>query len=253
MIRKDEEMKKLLVMTIVCAFMSAPAFADMYGTVDVDYGGLIRGSSALKLTSSFEASLYIENNVGLHWLELGALDTSTKDTDLPSDSYLVEGIIQAFCIDLDDGYPTTKLEYDAISLDAAPDVGSGGPMGEDKAKYIARLLNTNTYETAHKAAALQVAIWEVLDEALATTWNVTTGNDNFYLDTAGNTYGEAAIAATANSMLSGLSKASSFSQYTALEAEGKNAQDFVVVPVPAAVLLGILGLGAVGLKLRKYA
>jgi hypothetical protein len=26
-----------------------------------------------------------------------------------------------------------------------------------------------------------------------------------------------------------------------------------IVPVPAAVLLGILGLGAVGVKLRKYA
>jgi hypothetical protein len=27
----------------------------------------------------------------------------------------------------------------------------------------------------------------------------------------------------------------------------------IFVPVPAAVLLGILGLGAVGVKLRKYA
>jgi len=29
--------------------------------------------------------------------------------------------------------------------------------------------------------------------------------------------------------------------------------DAIIVPVPAAVLLGVLGLGAVGLKLRKYA
>lgn len=43
-----------------------------------------------------------------------------------------------------------------------------------------------------------------------------------------------------------------FGTFTAFDVTG-GSLDAVVVPVPAAVLLGVLGLGVVGWKLRKYA
>jgi hypothetical protein len=57
-------------------------------------------------------------------------------------------------------------------------------------------------------------------------------------------------------ILTGLNFNSSWGDVTPLDGAG-GVQDggmtAVIVPVPAAVLLGILGLGAAGLKLRKYA
>jgi hypothetical protein len=244
---------RLLILSIAILCLSAvPATADFYGTVNVDYMGLIRGYSTLKLKSPYTVGLSLEYDIGLHLLDLGALNTTSTSDPLPSDSYLVEGLIQAFCIDLEDGFPITTQQYDANSLSQAPDVSSGGPMGDSKAKYMAQLLNMNTYDTAFDAAAIQVALWEILYEDV-NNWDTTASNGNFYLDTSGNAYGEAALATAANSMLSGLQMASSFSEYTALSSEGKNSQDFVLVPVPAAVLLGMLGLGIAGWKLRKFA
>lgn len=102
---------------------------------------------------------------------------------------------------------------------------------------------------------MQIALWEIMYEAPTTPqlWNVTLGDGVFYLDTTTNAHGEATIAAIANSMLLGLGQAPSYSEYTTVSYSQKNAQDFVLVPIPAAVLISLLGMGAAGLKLRKYA
>ena len=245
----------LIISLLVLCLSTAPAMADLYGTVDVGYNELIRGYSTLSLTYQGASQIHTEFSIGLHSLDLGALNTTGASDPLPSNSFLTEGLVQAFCIDLAQGFPiptsvTPAYPYLAVSLDEAPN--PGGPMGEDKAKYIAQLLNTYTYNTAFDAAAMQVAIWEVIYDP-AGSWDTTASNGNFFLDTGTNAYGESAIASAANAMLSGLSQASSFDQYTALSANSKDGQDFVVVPIPTAVLLGILGLSVVGIKLRKYA
>lgn len=243
----------LMSITISCLHTTS-AFADMYGTVDVLYEGLIRGYSSLTLTrpGTFGPVEVTEHNIGLQSLDLSPLDTSAGLDPLPPNSFLVDGLVQAFCIDLYDGYPNTPPaeEYKAVSLDDAPTADSLGPMGAIKARYIAQLLNTNSYAANDSAAAVQVAIWEILLED-PTNWNTMASNGNFYLKTSETD--EYYIAGLANGMLSGLSQAGSYDQYTALSADGKNAQDFVLVPIPAAILLGILGLGAAGVKLRKYA
>ncbi len=102
---------------------------------------------------------------------------------------------------------------------------------------------------------MQIAIWEILDEEhaifsqAANTWDVTTGD--FQL------IGNASIATLANDMLGGLGDVSNvdYSRYIALSSpmDKGGYQDFVVVPVPAAVLLGMLGLSIAGVKLRRFA
>lgn len=249
---------KLLFLAIFVCMISTPVMADMYGTLSVQWQGLITGYNSLEIFSPYGSTFYPEQYVGLHSLNLGTLNTAQPpaDTDLPTDSYLVEGLVQAFCIDLQDLFPYETTLYNSYSLDAVPDVSSGGPMLATKASYIAGLLNTYDYDTTLEAAAVQVAIWEIIYESStgASAWEVEdiAGKGAFYLDTSNAT--ESAVADLANDMLDNISTASSYSQYTSLGHDvGKSAQDFVLVPTPAAVILGILGVGAVGIKLRKYA
>lgn len=233
-------MKRVMFIAMLCGFVAAPALADPYGTVMVDYAGLIRGASTVSFV--WDGESYTEHNVGLHKLELGSLDV----VGLPGDSYLKEGFASVFCIDLYDGIPAGPgYLYNVVSLDAAPDnVPAGtGPMGPTKAGLIGALLSTGKYTTASEAAAMQMAIWEVLYE--------TSGA----LDLSGGSFhtGNTTIASDAAALLAGLSPSADFSKYTAVSQNGRNYQDFVVVPVPAAVLLGMLGLSAAGLRLRKHA
>jgi hypothetical protein len=85
---------------------------------------------------------------------------------------------------------------------------------------------------------------------------VSSGQGNFYLDTINGTHGEAEVARLANEMLSELTKTGmDFDRYTALSngPGDKDVQDFVVVPVPAAFLLGLVGLSVAGVRLRRLA
>jgi len=264
-------MKRILLLFVICCaalcLSTAPAFANLYGTADVEFKQYIRGLTLDTFMTSQDGTSNGDKFAGLASLDI----TNVSTTGLPSDSYLGLGYEQAFCIDLFDGLPFvipnvpgygTPHAYDVVSLDSAPDpkavpTGSTG-MGSNKAGYIAELLNTNSYNTAQTAAAMQVAIWEIVDENYdggSNSWNVANGQGDFYLIyTPGDGSDEETIAGTANSMLTSLSGPASFDKYTALSNSGsKELQDFVVVPVPAAALLGMIGLGVVGVKLRKYA
>jgi len=278
-------MKKAICILVLSACIAAPVFGDLYGTADVQYDQLIRGVS--QLTATFTDSFATHNAqpltaVGLHNLNIINLDlpgngnmTSdvvpvTADADIPSGSYLNAGYTQAFCVDLIDPKSLAFEDYKVVSLDDTPDPSADptfnapvNGMGAVRAAYIAELLNTNTYNTANDAAAVQVAIWEIVDENFSSgtnSWSVSKNQGDFYLEyTVGDGSIEETIAGLANTMLNNLPPSTPSSSitdpYTALTNRwaGKQVQDYVIVPVPAAVLLGMLGLGAAGLKLRKFA
>jgi len=252
---------------IVFCLSTTPSMADFYGTADVVYNTM-----AKKL--ALDTVMYLEPGgvsvyAGLNVLTISNLNL-TGSPPLPSESPLRQGSQLAFCIDLYDIKPPVSTAYDVVSLDTAPDAISepgGAGMGADKAAYIAELLDTHAYGTKLEAAAMQIAIWEIIDEDYGdpgldgipgpSGWNVSSGQGNFYLDTSQTM--ESAVAALANSWLSALpatTPATSFSAYTALSNDAGykgDQQDFVVVPAPAAFLLGMIGIGAAGLKLRQYA
>ena len=258
-------MKRIAFVAVLCSFVAATAVAGpSYGTVRVRYMGLIRGMDLSMASSSSWGTVADAEDVGLQRLQFTDLNIGGPGTiPIPADSYFNLGYTEAFCIDLWDGYPIgpdAPYLYNVMSLDAAPDpyaVPTLNGMGATKAGFIAELLINNTYETAAKAAAMQVAIWEVIDENYGggtNPWNVSAGQGNFYLDTVNGTHGEIAIAGLANTMLSNLTTGLPFDRYTALSnGPGvKNVQDFVVVPVPGAFLLSMLGVvGVARLKLRK--
>jgi len=191
--------KKILLFFCFAALClnTVSAFADLYGTAAVKYVGLIRGLTLDVTASGGSGSM----DAGLASVNITNLSL-TGPNSIPSDSYLNLGYEQAFCIDLYDNKPYVAAGYSVLSLDAAPDpiAAPVGGMGSAKAGFIAELLMNNTYETATKAAAVQVAIWEILEEQV-NNWNVSNGQGNFYLGTGSD---EVAVAGLANTMLNGL-------------------------------------------------
>jgi len=245
-------MKRAICILMLTAFAAAPGLADHYGTANVRYDSMIRG---LVLTGTLrDASNVLWENMlleaGLHKLTIQDLSVS----GLPPDSYLNLGYEQAFCIDLLDWKEDSFNTYKVVSLDDAPDPHAAptGGMGEHKAAFVAELLAKSDYDSAEAAAAVQLAIWEIIAEPYdpltgVRGWNLSEGN--FFVE-------DASIGSIAEGLLREITTGMSFCRYTAVSHPintMKQLQDFVVVPAPVAVLLGMLGLGAAGLKLRRFA
>lgn len=226
-------------------FLIASAMADPYGTVDVKETG-VRLDRTLTVHKKGAAADGKTVYVGIYELDLRSASTGL--------SYL-QGDVDSFCIDIWEWAPDTVYEtYEVHPLDNAPNPYSGGPtMGSTKAGQLAYLLDThwnNDLDTSVEAAALQAAVWEIVAEG-EDTYNINVGD--FYLT------GDQDVRDKANTWLSAIgSSTASFGNYRALcnplSAGAGGYQDYVVrVPLPANVLLGIVGLTVAGIKLRKYA
>jgi hypothetical protein len=275
-------MKKMALITALCTFVAAPVMAAPYGTVKVDEISASPQTIMTIWTSSFTSGINVY---------VGQYNLTLKDSTVPAGALpyggenLLNGRVGSFCIDVWDYSPTTFVSYDVVALNGAPDP-QAGPMGTDRARYLATLLNTYwdwstpasrtfnlgtspvVYTPERVAAAVQTAVWEIVDEGNTAngapddlapywdTWKGSTNHGNFYVS-------DDTIARIANVMLQNVRAKgeSDFGGYVALSNDddqdacgGYYYQDYVVrVPVPGAVLLGFLGLSAAGVKLRRFA
>ncbi len=235
-------MRRVVLLGVIGALFAAPALAGL----------------ELKETSVDPGlSLQIESTGWDGWTGAGVYNLNIIDSGIPG----LDGAQQAFCIDVWDVNPTSYAEYDPVALGDAPDPGAG-PMGAVKARQLAQLLDAwwnSDLDTDIEGAALQSAVWEVVDEGSedADDYDVTVGD---FRVLAGNSNINAART-LANTMLKSINTGIDFSGYLALTnhetdetaALGKY-QDYVVkVPVPAAFILGLLGMSVAGIRLRKHA
>jgi hypothetical protein len=219
-------MKRVILIAIVCAFMTAPTFADIYtvgSTSQVKYTGV-----------SPRKTVYISGT----W--------HTGNVYAGIYNLVVDGVsMDSFCIDLQDNTSGSTLTYDVTDLEDAPDPAFG-PMGSTKATGLAELLYENwwgkTITDGTEAASIQVAVWEVITDYDGTAASLSLTAGNFKSTYSG-----------ANSYLASIDGGyAPTSLFVGLSRDA--AQDYVVrVPVPGALLLGLLGLSAAGIKLRKFA
>ncbi len=206
--------------------------------------------------------------VGLQKVKLESYNEMPIPTILTQSGYSAGQTFETFCIDIWDWSTGRAGPYDIVTLSSAPDPAAG-PMNDTQARRLAQLLNERWPTVGSlqgtAAAALQAAVWEIVNEpgTLAPAeYNVKdeTNKGAFWL-TGGNEAG-ATARQWANEWLWALDESgSSYANYLALTSPshyypcGPQEQDYLVrvVPIPGAVLLGLLGLGAAGTKLRRFA
>ena len=177
------------------------------------------------------------------------------------------GNVSTFCIDIWDWSSGRYSPYDVVSLSAAPDPAAG-PMNGIRARRLAELLDKHWPRVGTldniTAAALQASIWEIVNESEILTpsqYNVNSGQ--FWLNGGtGSTSPQVQAREIANAWLQTLgAEGTSYANYLALTSPshvapcGPQDQDYLVrvVPAPGAILLGLLGLSAAGMKLRSLA
>lgn len=169
------------------------------------------------------------------------------------------GLLPAFCIELQELVPTSTETYHVVRPQTVYNTVLGETMGDEKAGYLRQLWEgsfdeawagsgPHTSDQNSDAAAFAAAVWEIVYEDLPTSsldWDVTTD------DTIGSggfrSVGVDAI--TANGMLHSLGNGGPKADLGAFVNRG--SQDYIAeVPEPATIIL--LGLsGVMGLLRRK--
>jgi len=162
-------------------------------------------------------------------------------------------VFYAFCIELNQSWNNWGQD---LTHDTTRDIGQlpvppGGvqPMGDTAAGYLAELFADNYASLLDgvdndnlQRQAFQLAIYElVYDDVEQNPLSLTAGD--FSVNTSGT------IRTTAQGMLEGLGNGPGVG---VIGLASESYQDFVVIPAPGAVLLGLIGLGLVGWLKRRF-
>jgi hypothetical protein len=246
---------KLIFIAIVFTFLTAPALADSYGTVDLKET-YVSPQTTMTIYGPGVASSGVNAYTGVyHW----DLQNATITTPNP---FGMQGIgdirTWGFCIEMQYA-PTSFQQYNIIDVQDAPvtESPSGDVMGDTKADYIRELwamVNPSPSMLNVNAAAFQVAVWEIVyEDADYESWDVDAwDNSNLTTYSSFKVAGDADVISTAQGWLDDLGIGTLDNSLVALSRG--DTQDYIVkVPVPGAVLLGLLGFCVAGLKLRKLA
>lgn len=253
-------MKRLAFIAVLSMLVAVPAMADLYGTIDVQFTEVTPRTAVGIWSSNPSLTGGTSVQAGAYNLNLSNVSGVPAWWEAP-----LTGEVQGFCIDIWDPSSTDNLGYDVLPLALAPDPQAAPfeGMGALRAAYMGELLDTYWVGslTNLEAAALQVAVWEIVDEGSQVlgdpdpfAWSTSLNSGNFYV-------GNVLVANRADEMLAAIvadKQATVVGNYVGLgnpmaqDPKGEDFQDYVVrVPVPAAVWLGVLGLSAAGLKLRR--
>jgi len=176
--------------------------------------------------------------------------------DDPIGIYPKNAQFMTFCLETNE-YVSYNTQYNVTISTSASEGGRGGgnpdPLSP-KSAFLYSLWLDGTYGSYAIAAynddsanALQRAIWFIENEG---TWGSDSGLSGDYIDWA--TDAVAPSGSWFNTW--GANSIGDIRVMNLWTLQGGYAQDqFVRVPVPGAVFLGMLGLSAAGLKLRRFA
>ena len=241
-------MRKLIFITIVCAFLAGPALAEItVGPVDIDRNAGYYGGNGGEFTiSDYTSTSFFNNN---------AYSSLTKDIGTSTPSF------QTFCMEKTEyvsipGIYNAEVSTTFIDETSGAVTGPGShaiwgskPKGDNLDPMTAYLYTKFAQGTltgfnygvgrAASAVALQEAIWFIEQELGAVSNNfVTLANTAVGLN--GEWYGM------------GIGNVRVLNLYTT-SIRDENQSQLYLVPVPGAILLGMLGLSVAGIKLRRFA
>lgn len=228
-------MKKALILLAACA-MVAPAFANINATASLQNAD----------------NIDIFSPVGSFQTKIGIFHMTINSGAMPSGS---TSPFYAFCCDLSQ-FVKNPQDYEFVDPATLPTPANPyQPMQAARAAKLNELFGEHWGELFDGATdatdrqAFQMAVWEIIYEDTNNAYDVTSG----LLHATGL---EAGVAARAAQFLSTINGVGSFVQLIGLKAVNDDSQDFVtppVVPAPAAVALGALGLGLAGWVRKRAA
>jgi len=218
-------MKKLLMVSVLCAFVAAPAFGDYLGTFWWQ-GNMLNAIAKVNMDNTSFGFTAPAGSGGPFWVRV------------------VEGTLPQFNTLCVESSITQNMNLDYwASVDDVAYSGGVGPAGDSISQrsewiydqYLAGNLSTHTGDTISKA------IWMGEGEATPDLGNAVWAAAVLAVPDAG-------ALATHTRALNLWTLTYDGVKWVATDVQSH----LITVPVPAAVLLGFLGLGYAGMRLRKH-
>ncbi len=231
----------ILILTVLIALQGSAS--PIYGTITMSHTGY-GAKDTIKIWGGGHSGLSAYAGVYMF----------NKTAGTGEGQLLDNGSVGGFCMDLSEYLTSGSKTYDVLAVQDGPSPATflGGPMGRQKAAYLAELWGRffdpawsagGTYTSQQKsdAEAFAAAIWEIIYEDLPASplgWDVTTDG------TAGSKgfRAENLDYQTANSWLNALDGTGPKAQLRSLSYVG--SQDFLVaIPEPASLaIFAVMGL-----------
>ena len=249
-----------LLITLILAFTATPTFADLYG-----------GTGLLQQTGSVGATNYSSGVGGEFTISSSTLSTSEYLPGITSEIKGQLNSFQTFCIEGKEYVPNTTIEIQISTTSINESTGVVGPEGSgshainggktygDNLDPMTAYLYTNfvkgtlsnydyfgfTVGRDFSAGQLQNAIWYLEGEIGSL---VANSQADLWVQEAQNAgWNDIGDVRVLNNWAEGHIGDPEFRMQDQLYLTP------TPVPIPTSVILGLLGMGVVGMKLRKYA